>query len=127
MSASLQLNGNMTATDNTTGAVALTKVFTGITSTCSVWEQLAAVSVGTSPTSVTLPISPVQFLYLKNTHTSQTLSVTWTPNGGSSNPVIVLEPSSAIVFSENTSGGGITALSVTGSGASTSYEGIIGG
>jgi hypothetical protein len=127
MSTTLAINGTITLTDNVSGTIALNKLFSGLISTGSAYMELGAGSVGTTPTAQTLPVSPVQFVYLKNTHSVQTLTVAWTPTGGASNTVVLLEPGSAIMLCETAVGGGITALSLTGSLAATTYESILGG
>ena len=80
-------------------------------------------TIGTSPASVTLPISPVSFLFIYNGSNSGTLSVTWTPSGGSSASIITLQPLSHITVSN----GAITALSLTAQLASTPATVILGG
>lgn len=83
--------------------------------------------IGSSPTSITLPISPAQFIYVCNLHATQTLTVIWTPNGGASATIIVLQPSALIVHVAPNTTSGITALSLQGSGANTNAEYIIAG
>lgn len=79
-----------------------------------------AYSIGTSSTSITLPGSPTKIVYIQDNHASQTLSVTWTPNGGSSAAIVTLQPGEFIVLGGQTgSSGGITALSLQASGAGT--------
>jgi hypothetical protein len=74
----------------------------------------------------TLPLTPVQALYTKNISTgTQNVTVTWTPNGGSSNPVLALVPGGEINFCEATvtpAVGGITALSFTASAVQAQVE-----
>jgi hypothetical protein len=110
------------------GTISLSKVLTALTTPGTAWTEAQSLSIGTSPTAVTLPISPATFVYIKCTHATQTLTVAWTPNGGASNTVVVLQPGSYIVFGEAVQAtSGITAISVTGSGAGTTIEYIIGG
>lgn len=78
--------------------------------------------IGTSPVTIAVPNAVANFVYIKNLHATNTLTVTWTPNGGSSNVVVTLEPGGSIILAQSTVGGGITALSVTASGASTPIE-----
>jgi hypothetical protein len=127
MSITAALNGNITITDGETGTVAYTKTLTGLAVTGTAFGEVSYATVGTSPVSITLPISPVNFLSVKNTHATQNLTVTWTPNGGSSNTVLTLQPGSGIQFQEATAGGGITALSLTGSAAATTAEYLLAG
>ena len=128
MSVSVTLSGSIKATDSVSGTIALSKVLTALVTPGTVFSEASGATVGTSPTALTIPVSPVTFLYIKNTHATQTLTVTWTPNGGASNAVITLQPGSFIAFGESVLGlSGITALTVVGSGASTSYEFVFGG
>jgi len=122
MGTTVSLNGYIQATDSITGTVALKRLFQSLATTGTIFVESQGGSVGTSPTSLTLAVSPVQFFYIKNTHANQTLTITWTPNGGSSNPVVTLEPGSAIILCEVATGAGITAISLMASGASTTYE-----
>lgn len=127
MSVTVGLNGNISVTDSTTGTTSLRKIFAALTTQGTVVSEAQSASVGTSPTAIGLPVSPTNFIYIKNLHATQTLTVTWTPNGGSSNPVLTLQPGSAIIVSENNLVSGITALTLTGSGAATTYEYILAG
>lgn len=81
--------------------------------------------IGTSPVSIGLPISPITYLYLKNLHATQIITVTWTPNGGSSNVVKTIQPGGVIEFTDANGAGGITALSVVANGANTPIEYIL--
>lgn len=128
MSVSVSLTGSIKATDSVSGTISLSKVLTALVTPGTAWTEAQALAIGTSPTSVTLPISPVTFVYLKNTHATQTLTVAWTPNGGSSNTVVVLQPGSYISFGETVQAtSGVTTITLTGSGAGTTVEYIIGG
>lgn len=128
MSIQASLSGFIQVTDSTSGTVALQKAFAGLlNNNLTVFSEASQSLFGTTPTSIGLPASPSQFVYIKNTHATQTLTVTWTPNAGASNPVITLEPGSAIVFIETIVGAGITALTLTGSAAGTTAEYVIGG
>ena len=120
------ISGSIQVTDNATGSVALSQL-QNFSYVGSVFEYTNQGSVGTSPTAVTLPISPVQFLKIQNLSTTTTLAVTWTKNGGGSVAVITLDPGGAIQFSETTTSNGITALTLTGGAASTPYSMILAG
>jgi len=128
LSVNVSITGSIKATDSVAGTIALSKVLTALTTPATVFTEASGATVGTSPTAIILPVSPTTFVYIKNTHATQTLSVTWTPNGGASNPAVVLQPGSFIAFGEAVQAtSGITALQVTGSGASTSYEFVLAG
>lgn len=123
MSIQASVVGNLTLTDTLSSTIALSRQINW-SAIFSVNELAVGGSVGVTPTSVTLPGSPTQFVYIKNTHASQLLTVAWTPNGGASSTVAVLAPSGVLVLVEPSAvtGGGITTLTVTGSAASTTYE-----
>jgi len=128
LSVTVSLTGSIKATDSVSGTIALSKVLTALATPGTSFSEASALSIGTSPVVIGLPISPTTFVYIKNTHITQTLSVTWTPNGGASNPAITLQPGSWIGFGEVVQAlGGITALTLTGSGAATTCEYIIAG
>jgi hypothetical protein len=127
MSITAALTGNITLTDSVVGTQQLIKsiaslIFTGTNSSVAQSQN-----IGASPTTITLPISPTKFVYIKNLHAVNTLTVTWTPNGGASNQVVTLQPSEAIIFCGSNTSGGITALSLQASGASTPVEYILAG
>jgi hypothetical protein len=128
MSATITVNikGTVQVGDTLTGTSPLQELLTGLAMSGSAFARLVT-SFGTGPTSVPLPAASVNFVLIQNTHASQTLTVTWTPNGGSSNEVVVLKASSAIILIEGASGAGITALSVTASGALTTCTMILAG
>jgi hypothetical protein len=127
MSVTVSINGNISVTDSVVGTTSLRKVFTNLSLTGNFITEAQSASAGTIPVSVTLPMVPTQFVYLKNLHATQTLTVAWTPTGGSSNTVLTLQPGSAIQFVETAVGGGITTLTLTGSAPNTTFEGILAG
>lgn len=125
MSVSVSVNGNFQVTDSITGTTPITKVFQSLAQSGSVFTEGNNVLIGTSPTTLALPISPTNFLYIKNLSASNTSTVTWTPNGGSSNIVLTLLPGAALLFIEVGATAGITALSVTASAANTPIEYVL--
>lgn len=127
MAITASINGNMTITDASTGTVALVKLFSGLAMTGTAFTEIQSVQVGTTPVLIGLPISPVSFLYIKDIHPSQSLTVTWTANGGASDMILNLQPGSAIIFCETFSNAGITALTLTGSSTGTTVEYIMAG
>lgn len=73
----------------------------------------------------TLPMTPLQFVYVRNLFSSAgNLTPTWTPTGGSSAALPALAPGAAILLLEPSviSGGGITALSFSASAPGTIVE-----
>lgn len=124
MSITATLNSVITITDNLTGSVSYQKQVLGsYVGTVSTEGQNVLV---TGSTAITLPGSPTNVVYIKNLATATSvLTVTWTPNGGSSNIVVALQPSSFIILDENNASSGITALNVNPSVASTPIEYIL--
>jgi hypothetical protein len=125
MSINTTLTGTIVITDLVTNNLLANKTLANISYLGSVSTIAETVSIPNSPTSIALPVSPTQVVYIKNTHATQTLTVTWTPQGGSSNPVVTLQPGAYILFGEPVAGGGISALSLQGSAANTSVEYIL--
>lgn len=117
------LTGTLALTDNLAGSVQLQKALNlSFLGTIAEYSQSQSI---TSTVNLTLPQSPTQLVYIKNLGTSGTITVNWTPNGGSSNPVIALQPGSAILYIETNTTSGITALSVTASVAATPIEYVL--
>ena len=127
MSITATLAGNIQLTDSTTNATVFTKQLLALLMVGTSFTETNAASIGTSPISITLPVSPTQFVYIKNLHATQTLAVSWTPTGGSSAVIQTLQPGSVVIFSELAAGSGFTALSLTGSGAATTCEMVLAG
>lgn len=126
MAISLAVSGTIQISDPLTGTLTVSKTlsqaFDG-----TVCSQGEAVKFGTSPTTVTLPISPTQIVYIANLSQTATVTVTWTPTGGSSATVTVLQPLAALLSMESNTTSGITALSITASGANTPVDYLLAG
>lgn len=126
MSVTAAVSGNLQLTDNQSGSTTFMKALSlSYTGTVSAFAQQTL--IGTSSTTIDLQGSAAQFVYVRNiptTFTSQ-LTVTWTPNGGSSETAITLSPGSAIILCETDSVNGITALAVTASAVNTPVEYLI--
>jgi len=127
MALTVNSTGSISISDTVTNNLSVAKTITALLLSASTFVTAETVSIGTSPTSISLPISPVQTVYIRNTHATQTLTVTWTPNGGASNIVVTLQPNSWIMLSESNLTSGITALSLQASGANTTVEYILAG
>lgn len=119
--------GSIQITDTVTNNLTLQKTFAALQFNGSVAVAAETVSIGTSPVVISLPVSPSTGIYIKNTHATQTLSVTWTPNGGASAAIITLQPGEYIVKGGANLAGGITALTLTGSATGTTAEYILAG
>jgi hypothetical protein len=123
----MNLNGAITLNDGVAGTVSLQKPLVSLSFTGTAYSQAAAFAVGTSPESLILPVSSVNFIYIKNTSASGiSVTVTWTPLGQTSVLVQVLEPGSAILVVQAATGGGVSAISVQAT-ATGSIEYVIGG
>lgn len=128
MAITLSINGTLQATDSTTGVIALSKLISGLATTGTVFSEAQTVTAATGGgTTVSLPISPANFLYLHNLHQTNTIQVTWTPSGGASAIVLTLQPLAFIIFSQPAGSAGITALNLVGSASGTTAEYVIGG
>lgn len=127
MSINISLSGTITIIDSISGLVNLTKSVSAAMVVGSGFTQVQSLNVGTASTSIALPVNPVQFAYIKNLHTNQSVAVTWTTPAGGSVLAITLEPGAVIIFQEALPGAGLTAISLQASGASTPVEFILGG
>lgn len=135
MSVYASVTGNAAVYDATTKYgpnVALTLVNTaGMTA----YESLIGESITTSPTSITFPygVTHANFVYVRNTGPAS-LTVTWTPSGGASNPVVTLTssgvsgtPGGCILFMEPNLTLGVTALSLQAITNTTTCDIVIAG
>jgi hypothetical protein len=127
MAITVALSGGIQVTDVVTNNLVVNKTLAALSFLGSVSTIAETVSIPAAPTSIALPVSPTQVVYVRNTHATQTLTVTWTPTGGASNVVVTLQPNSYILFGEVNITSGITALSLQGSGANTTCEYILAG
>jgi hypothetical protein len=122
------VTGNLTVTDASANTVpfskSLSQSFAGTVS-----EIVQGYTAGTTQQTISLPISPVQFLYMKNLNTSNSCTVAWTPQGGSTETVQLLQPGAFIMYGQvaQSTNTGITDLRVTASGSNTLLEFTIAG
>jgi hypothetical protein len=138
MSVSIQLLGQLIATDSSTGTVPFRKQI-NLTMLGTAFEETQGLVIGTTPVTITLPITPTQVVYIGNLHPTNTITVTWTPNGGTSAVVQTIGPvtqqanpqpatQGILLINNNAIGAtGITALSIVASAASTPIELMLGG
>lgn len=128
MGIKVSISGNILISDQITGSVSLQKpISNSYSGTLETYAQ--QVIVGTGSTTVTLPVSPAEFVYLKNLSTTAgtTITATWTPTGGTSATVITLDPGAYIILCEATTTNGISAFSLAGSTAGVPVEWIVAG
>jgi hypothetical protein len=78
---------------------------------------------------ISLPSSVILQLYVKNTHATNNVTVTLTPQGGASAITQVLGPGAVFALWQTSTAStyGITALTLTASGANTTVEYFLGG
>ena len=126
MALTTTLSAAIQVQDAVTNNLLLNKTLASLVFSGSVSTVAESVSVGTGGgLTVALPASPAQVVYVRNTHATQTLLVTWTPTGGASAVVLTLQPGSYILFGEINSTSGITALNLVGSLAGTTAEYVL--
>lgn len=125
MALEVDFEGTLTLSDTDTGTLTgkkiIAAIFDGTISTIAESRIIPA-----SPTSIGLPVTATQVVYIKNLHATNTVTVTWTRNGGGSVSVVVLEPLSMILLVEANTTSGITALSLTAS-ANTPVDYVLAG
>ena len=119
MALNISFQGSIQIVDLISGLIQSNKTILSSLGTATLATVADTLAVGTSPTSIALPVSPTQIVYLQNLHATQTITVTWTPNGGASAVVGTLQPNGVLFLIETNLTSGITALSVQASGAAT--------
>lgn len=126
MAETLQLNGNITLNTGRTGDIPLPMILALAALSGTIMTGPVQASLNSGANAITLAVSPTQFIYLKNTHATQTIAVTWTPQGGVSAIVNTLRPGDWMIMSTSAgSGSGFSALSLNASGAATTCEYIL--
>lgn len=127
MSVIAAAQGTVSLTDTVSGSTTLSKTLNNtVTGSLSSFGQNAP--IGTSPTSVSVPNSLAQFVYIKNLSTTSgnTLTVNWTVLSGGAVNVAILDPGATLILSQNGTNG-IIALSLTANMANTPVEFILAG
>jgi hypothetical protein len=127
MAVTVNINGNIQVGDTTSDSAPYQFPLSGLSMSGVAEAKGNPLSVGTSPVSVNIPNGAANFVFIENLHATQTLTVAWTPNGGSPATVVTLQPKSAIMLIEAAASSGITALTLTGSGAGTTVALILAG
>lgn len=130
----ITMSGAISVADNSsTNPSPYQKSLAGLNFTGSAVEiyQTLSITTGASPVSITLPISPVQMVYIHNLNASggPTLTVAWTAEGGSSETIVSLQGNGFIILGESVVSGssGITALALTAVGGTVPVELILAG
>lgn len=126
MAETLQVNGNITYNTGRAGDVPLPIILALNALAGTVMDGPVQASLNSGANAITLPVSPAQFIYVKNTHATQTIAVSWTPTGGVSAIVNTLRPGDFIIMSTSAgTGSGFTVLGLNASGAATTCEYIL--
>jgi hypothetical protein len=126
-------SSTITAVDSVAGSSPLSKQLSPASAPVQLlgtaFDEAQGLNIGTSSVVIPLPISPALFVYIKNLSSSQTVTVTWTPNGGASATVTTLGPNEFILRAGNNTlaGTGITALSMIANAVNTPIEYLLGG
>lgn len=122
------LGGTLTVSSGVQGDSPYVTQLAAISAALGALALAPSATVGTSPTVIPLPATQTNVVIIQNTDPVHTLAITWTPTGGSSNPVIVLEgQGSILILIETALTGGISALTLTGSAAGTTYKSTLAG
>lgn len=111
MAITASISGTLSITDNLVGSVAQ-NILLNLAYTGTVQTYAETVQTSTSPLSIALPVSPTEFVAIFNLDTVDSVIVTWTPTGGSSNVVQTVDPGGFLAFCQTTTSNGISALSV---------------
>lgn len=126
MAETLQVNGNITYNTGRAGDIPLPVILALASLSGTVMAGPVQASLASGANAITLPITTVQFIYVKNTHATQTIAVSWTPTGGVSAIVNTLRPGDFIILSASAgAGSGFTVLGLNASGAATTCEYIL--
>ena len=126
MANNLQLNGNITLNTGRAGDIPLPIILALAALNGTVMTGPVQASLNSGANAITLAIATTQFIYIKNTHASQTIAVSWTPTGGVSAIVNTLRPGDWLMMSTSAgSGSGFTVLGLNASGAATTCEYIL--
>jgi hypothetical protein len=128
MADTLQLQGSILFNTGRSGDITLpiTLALNSLGGTVTTGPVQATLASGAN--AITLPITTVQFIYIKNTMApaTNTIAVSWTPTGGASAVVQTLRGGDFIIFSASVgAGSGATALSLNASAAATTCEYVL--
>ena len=120
MAVTATVKGSLTLSDNLTGSTTFSKVLNSAYAgdLSSFAQSFPVLSTGTT---IAVPNSSCQFLYLKNLSSvsGQNVSVNWTPTGSAAETIFTLSPGSIIIFSESDAANGISTLTLTATGTTT--------
>lgn len=123
MPATITIASTISASDTVTSLLNKT---VSVSSTCTMVDYSTSFQVTSTPASLLLPITPLQVAYIKNIGTVN-VQITWTPNAGSPAVVQTLTPNSFLFVLQNSTGQGITAISVQTASSTSKIEYVVGG
>jgi hypothetical protein len=122
------LSFNIVATDDITNNVPVNfSLGQGYDSTSASLIRYRALIAGSN--SLTVFTFPVSQVYVRNIDSALSVTLTWTPNGGSATAIILLNPGDFIILWTNPAGAttpGISTLSATPSAAGCLIEYFVG-
>lgn len=128
MSANVNINYSFTiqAVDSVANVAVYNRAISNFLLTAAAWTSSDFLQVPTAGVAITLPSSPVYFVYVRNLGTNN-ITLSYTPTGGSSTSLILAANGSGIggIFLYGLSvesAGGITALSLEATTAVTPAE-----
>jgi hypothetical protein len=124
------LTAIITSTDDVTGNVPINIGTGNPTYDCSSVEYQRYFLLTGGVQAFALPKSPATIVYINNLSAANYITVTWTPSGGASSAIIVLNAGDQIILFGNPAGAttpGITALSMQSSAAGSPVEFLLAG
>lgn len=123
------LTATITATEDSTSNVPINRGIGNPNYDCGTAQYTEEMLLPAAPQAITLPVNPCCMVYIKNKHASNTVLVNWTDNGGAAQNVYTLNPGDVIILwaDPTKTTPGITALTLTASGANTNIEMFLGG
>jgi hypothetical protein len=126
MSVTVSVIGQINLIDSSTGTNQLAKQLSGLAVTGTVSELVNNLILPMGNTVISLPVSPVQFIYIKNLHPSNNVTIFWTLFGGTTPlEVWTIEGGGFIMLGNSTLGLGIIALTLDASAPGTPIEMIL--
>jgi len=95
----------------------------------TVGEFISGNLATTAESTITLPVAQVRQIWVRNTDSTATITVKWTPTTSSEVTVAVLSPNDQLALWHTTTGAtlGASTLKLTASATNTTYEVFIGG
>jgi hypothetical protein len=124
------LTATITSTEQSTSNVPINRGTGNPSFNCDFANFFTYLALNNGSNTISMPQIPACQVYVRNLDPAKTVSVSWTPNGGSLDSIIVLNPGDMILFWCNPAGTttpGITAMNLNASAAGCLVEYFIGG